>query len=130
MADAAALNGSDALAGISSFWIAVALTAPAVLGLGAAWPLWLMRQPMLGNITGTLVIFGAALALIFREHAALDVLVQACLEQGTTCWPAPAPFTRYALYAFIGLAQVMALFTLSIRVESRVRRRGYAQEWR
>ena len=53
-----------------------------------------------------------------REHAELDRVVQACIEQGTTCWPTPSAFTRFALYAFIALAQVIALFTISVSVES------------
>jgi hypothetical protein len=46
------------------------------------------------------------------------------------CWPEPAAFTRFAIYAFIGLVQVFVVFTLSLRVEERVRRRDYAPEWR
>ena len=39
-------------------------------------------------------------------------------------------FTRFAIYAFIGLTEVIALFSLSIVVEDRARRRHYAPEWR
>ena len=65
-----------------------------------------------------------------REHAELDRVVLACIEQGTTCWPTPSAFTRFAAYAFIGLAQVMVLFTASVSVETRQRRRRYSPEWR
>jgi hypothetical protein len=65
-----------------------------------------------------------------REHAALDRVVLACIEQGTTCWPTPSAFTRFAAYAFIGLAQVMVLFTASVSVEARLRRRRYSEQWR
>jgi hypothetical protein len=37
---------------------------------------------------------------------------------------------RYAIYAFIALIEVFALFTLSLRVEQRIRNRDYAPEWR
>jgi len=42
----------------------------------------------------------------------------------------PSAFTRFAIYAFIGLTEVIALFSLSIVVEDRARRRHYAPEWR
>ena len=47
-----------------------------------------------------------------------------------TCWPNPSAFSRYAIYAFIALFEVMALFSLSLKVENKIRRRGYAPEWR
>jgi hypothetical protein len=115
---------------LSWSWIAVAAVAPLVAGLVVAWPIWSSGQPILGNIAGSILIFGAAIALIMREHTDLDRVVQACIEQGTTCWPTPSAFTRFAVFAFIGLAQVIALFTISISVETKQRRRGYAPEWR
>ncbi|HUR32154.1 MAG TPA: hypothetical protein VM032_00040 [Vicinamibacterales bacterium] len=116
--------------GLSWYWIVVGLTLPLAGGLLLAWPIWLTGQPILGNLAGSILIFGAAIGLILREHAALDLVVQACLEQGTTCWPAPSAFTRFAVYAFIALAQVIALFTISVSVETRQRRKRYAPEWR
>lgn len=116
--------------GLQWSWIAMAATLPLVGGLLLAWPIWLTGQPILGNIAGSVVTFGAAVGFIMREHAALDLAVQACIEAGTTCWPEPAAFTRFAIYAFIGLAQVVVLFTTSVSVETRQRRRGYAPEWR
>jgi hypothetical protein len=41
-------------------WIALALTVPPVVGGLVAYPLWRTGQPILGNLTGTTVIFGAA----------------------------------------------------------------------
>lgn len=124
------MTDTDALSGLSWTWIAAAAVAPMVVSFLLAWPIWLTGQPLLGNIAGSLVIFGAAIGLIMREHTELDRLVQACIEQGTTCWPTPSAFTRFAVYAFIGLAQVITLFTVSLGVETRQRRRGYAPEWR
>ncbi|MGC4082936.1 MAG: hypothetical protein QM736_12705 [Vicinamibacterales bacterium] len=116
--------------GLRWSWIAVAMTLPLLAGLLLAWPIWVTGQPILGNIAGSILIFGAAIALIMREHTELDRVVQACIEQGMTCWPNPSAFTRFAIYAFIALAQVIALFTISVSVESRERRKRYAPEWR
>jgi hypothetical protein len=112
------------------FWIALAAIVPALAGLIVAYPIWRMSQPILGNLAGSAVIFGVAIALIMREHVELDRQVQACLAQGFTCWPDPSAFMRYSVYAGIALVQVMALFSVSLRVEHRLRRRGYDPEWR
>lgn len=112
------------------FWIALALSVPALVGALVAYPLWRKSQPILGNIAGAAVIFGAAFALILREHAELDLVVRDCLERGLPCWPEPSAFIRFAIYAFIGLVQVMVLFSVSIKVETSIRRRDYAPEWR
>jgi hypothetical protein len=119
-----------AVDGLQWSWIGVALVVPMVAGLLLAWPIWLTGQPILGNLAGSLVIFGSAVGLIMREHAELDRIVQTCIDAGTTCWPEPAAFTRFAIYAFIALAQVIALFSTSLSVETKQRRKGYAPEWR
>lgn len=116
--------------GLDWFWIGVAATAPLVVGLLLAWPMWLWHQPILGNIAGSVVAFGFAIAMIMRERTALDLAVNACIESGATCWPEPSAFTRFAIYAFIGLAQVIAIFTISVSVESRERSKRYSPEWR
>ena len=115
---------------LSWFWIAQALTAPPLIGGLVAVPLWLKGEPIFGNLAGTAVIFGAALVLILRERVELDRLAQRCLDQGFVCWAEPSAFTRYAIYAFIGLFEVIALFSVSLRVETKIRRRGYDPEWR
>ena len=106
------------------------LTAPLGAGCLVALPFWRSGQAIFGNIVGTLVIFGTALALIGREYVELDRITQACLDAGTTCWPAPTAFTRFAIYAFIGLGEVFVMFVLSVRVEERIRNSRYAPEWR
>jgi hypothetical protein len=115
---------------LSWFWIALALTVPPAVGGLVALPFWLKREPILGNLTGAAVIFGAAFALIMRERVELDRLAARCLDQGFLCWPEPTAFTRYAIYGFIGLFEVMLLFSVSLKVEAKISRRGYAPEWR
>jgi hypothetical protein len=115
---------------LSWFWIALAVTVPPVVGGLIALPIWMKAQPILGNLAGTVVIFGAAIALIMREHLELERLAEACLDRGLVCWPEPSAFVRYAIYAFIALLEVMVLFSVSLTVERRIRRRGYDPEWR
>jgi hypothetical protein len=105
-------------------------TGPPVAGLLVALPLWRRKEMILGNATGTLVIFGAAIALIVRESITLDTVTQGCLDAGFVCWPDPSAFVRYVIYAVIGLLEVFGLFTFSLNVERRIRNRGYAPEWR
>jgi hypothetical protein len=115
---------------LSWFWIAVMLTAPLVVGALVAFAIWRSGQIVLGNIAGSIVIFVTVLALILRESVDLDRLTRACLDAGVLCWPEPSAFTRYALYAFIGLIEVIALFMFSLAFEQRIRNRAYAPEWR
>jgi len=118
------------MTGVNWFWIGIALGVPPVAGALIAVPIWLLDQPILGNLAGTGVIFGAAVGLIMRERVELERLAQRCLDQGYFCFPDPSAFTRYAIYAFIALFEVMILFYMSLKVEERRRRRGYAPEWR
>jgi hypothetical protein len=111
-------------------WIALAATVPPVVAVMLALPFWRKGQMIFGSIVGTAVIFGSAMGLILREYVELDHLTTQCLDAGTVCWPEPSAFTRFAIYAFIGLVEVFALFTLSLVFEERVRRRRYAPEWR
>ena len=118
------------ITGLNWYWIAIAVLVPTVMGFLVAIPFWRRSEPIFGNIIGTAVIFGFAFAMIWREHVELDRIIKVCLDAGTVCWPEPAAFTRYAIYAFIGLLEVFLLFSLSLRVEERTRRRDYAPEWR
>lgn len=112
------------------YWIAFALVVPTLLGALAAYPLWQREEPIFGNIAGATLIFGAALGLILREHVELDRVTQSCLDQGFTCWPVPSAFARFAIYATIAMSEVILLFVVSLKVEAKLRRRGYAPEWR
>jgi hypothetical protein len=115
---------------LSWFWIGLELTIVPVVGVLLAFPLWRRDQPIFGSIAGTAVIFGSAVALILREYVQLDRATRACLDAGYTCWPNPGFFTRFALYAFVGLVEVFGLFWLSLVVEERMRRQNYSREWR
>jgi hypothetical protein len=114
---------------LSWFWIAVMFAVPPLVATPLAAVGWRKNEVILGNLAGTIVIFSAALALILRESIVLDRLTRECLEAGLTCWPQPSAFTRYGIYAAIGLFEVMALFLASLTVERRMRQRGYAPEW-
>ena len=103
---------------------------PPLLAIPLAAMGWRRKEMILGNLAGSAVIFAAAFALIVRESVVLDRLTQECLDAGVTCWPQPSAFTRYAIYAAIGLIEVMALFLASLRVEKKMRQRNYAPEWR
>jgi hypothetical protein len=112
-------------------WILVMTLAPLPAAMLAATPMWRRRETILGNIAGTVIIFGTAFALIFRESVALDVLRRRCFDEGLiVCWPTPSAFTRYAIYASIEVVEVVMLFTLSLSVARRLRERDYAPEWR
>ena len=115
---------------LSWSWIALQRIAPPVMALLAAYPFWRRDQPIFGNLVGTAVLFGSGMALIMREYIALDRIIQQCLADGYTCFPTPSAFTRFAIYAFVALFEVIALFSYSLNVEHRMRRRGYAPEWK
>lgn len=104
--------------------------APPIVGLLIAFPCWRGKQFILGNIGGSVVIFGSALALILRESAELDAIGRRCIDAGYYCFPSPGAFTRYAIYAFIALFEVFAVFTVSLKVEEKIRRSAYDPEWR
>jgi hypothetical protein len=117
-------------AGLSWYWIGLELTAAPLAALLVAFPFWRKGGMIFGNIAGTCVLFGVAFGLIFREHFEIDRMVRACFDEGAVCWPEPGAFTRYAVYAFVALLEVIALFSLSLVVERRMRNRDYAPEWR
>jgi|SRR5829696_4607619 len=113
------------------YWIGLSSVFPPIVAVLLAYPFWRRDQAIFGNIFGTVVLFGTAFGMIMREHIELDHLIQACLDSGEqVCAPDPSPFTRFAVYAFIALVQVILLFLLSLRVDENTRRRGYAPEWR
>ena len=112
-------------------WILLMAVAPLPVGALVAVPVWRRHETILGNVAGAVVILGTAFALIMRESVALDVAQRNCFEAGfALCAPAPTAFARYAIYAAIGMAQVVVLFMIGLRVEQKARERDYAPEWR
>ena len=122
--------GVQGMDGLNWDWISLQLMVPPVMGILATIPLWRKSEMILGNVLGSLVILAWAIGLIFREYVEVDRSVQACIDAGTTCWPEPSAFARFAVYASIGLGEVFVLFTISLAVERRIRNRDYAPEWR
>jgi hypothetical protein len=111
-------------------WIGLMLTIPPVAGWLIALPFWRKNEMVLGNLMGTILIFGAGVVLIVRESIEVNTVVARCLDAGYTCWPQPSAFVRYAIYAGIALLEVVILFSWSLRVEEKRRNRHYAPEWR
>ena len=127
---AAAPTGGAAMNHLHWRYIALAAVLPPAVGLIVAFPFWRKRRMTLGNIFAAAIIFATSIGLILREYAELDRITTECLDAGIPCFPVPSAFTRFAIYAFIGLLQVIALFSLSLIVEDRIRRKDYAPEWR
>jgi hypothetical protein len=111
-------------------FIIIGLTVAPVTGLLVASAFWWKGWMTFGNIVATGVVFAFSLGLILTEHVEIDRLIRECLDAGRPCFPQPSAFTRFAIYAFIGLLEVIAVFSLSLIVEGRRRRRAYAPEWR
>jgi hypothetical protein len=123
-------SGQDVAHGLNWYWIMLQLTVAPLMGLLVTLPFWRKAEMIFGNIVGSGVLFVWAIALIFREYIEVDRTVQACIDAGTTCWPEPSAFARFAIHASIGLAEVFLLFTVSLFVERRISNRDYAPEWR
>ena len=112
------------------YWIGFGAIVPTIVGFPLAYAFWRKGQIVFGSIVGSTVMFATAIVLILREYAFIDQIVQKCIEDGQPCFPEPGAFTRFFIYASIALVQVLGLFTVSLFVESRHRRRDYAPEWR
>jgi hypothetical protein len=116
--------------GLNWYWITLQLTVTPVVAIVLAYPFWRRIEMIFGNIVGSMSICAVAIGLILREYVEIDRVVQACIDEGRTCWPQPSAETRFAIYACIGILEVIVLFAISLAVENRLRNREYALEWR
>lgn len=115
---------------MSWFWIGLALLLPfGVAGL-VAWPFWGRSRDSLGSGVGSLVILAFALGFIAREYVHLQQFTLQCIAAEKACRFHPEPFTRFCIYAFIGMAQVGVLFGISGAVERRIENAAFTKEWR
>lgn len=101
-----------------------------LVALVLAWPFWRKNEIIFGNIVATALIFATGFGLIWREYVVIDRITKACLDQGYVCWPQPSAFTRFAIYGFIALVEVFAVFSFSLWFEERRRSRDYDPQWR
>jgi hypothetical protein len=118
------------LQGLNWTWIGLEIALLPLLAMLVAYPFWRNASFIVGNIAGSMLICAAAIGLILREYVEVDKAVQACIDEGRVCWPHPSAETRFAIYACLGLFEVIVLFAISLSVERRMRNREYAVEWR
>jgi hypothetical protein len=116
--------------GLSWDWIGVQMTVAPLVAFIVAYPFWRKVEMIFGNVVGSMLICAVAIGLILREYVEVDRVVQACIDAGNTCWPQPSAETRFAIYACIGMLEVIVLFAVSLSVERRLRNREFAAEWR
>jgi hypothetical protein len=115
---------------MSWFWIALALSLPFAVAVLVAWPFWGRSRDSLGSGVGSIFIFSCAVEFIAREYVELQQFSRECIVTEKVCSFHPEPFTRFCVYAFIGMAQVGTLFAISGAVERRIENAAFAKEWR
>src|SRR5436190_9828799 len=93
--------------------ICLAIVLPTIVALGAARLFW-GRDSTVGNIVGSAVIAAAMIGFIAREYADLDQQRIACVAREVSCAFRPSDFTRYAIYASIGFAEVIVIYTAGL----------------
>jgi formate hydrogenlyase subunit 3/multisubunit Na+/H+ antiporter MnhD subunit len=111
-------------------WIVQAALIPPPIAFPMAWLLWRYASTMIGNVVGCALLFGTTVAAIGREYFALQALTRTCIAQEIPCPIKPDAFTRFAIYAFIGMFQIAALYTIGLWREERARRGSFSPEWR
>lgn len=103
-------------------WVIVASLAPVTAALAVAWPFWKRRvADEIGSIAGSAVVLCCALGFFAREFAEVMAFHNTCLAAGKACHFSPEPFTRYAIYAGIGMLQVFVVFVVGLRAQERGR---------
>jgi hypothetical protein len=116
--------------GLMWWWIVQSALVPLPLAFPAAWFLWRFASTTIGNVVGCALLFATTVAAIGREYFALQALTRRCIEQDIPCPITPDAFTRFAIYAFIGMFQIAALYIVGLWREERARRRTFSPEWR
>lgn len=111
-------------------WLAIALAVPFALGMLLARPFWGRSRDSLGSAVGSVVILASAVGFMAREYVEAQQFTQACIALETACRFHPEPFTRFAIYAYIAMAQVATVFTLGAAVEHRMANSSFSEPWR
>jgi hypothetical protein len=110
-------------AGMNLSWLGLAIVLPIVAALLIARPLWVRQaRDEMGSIAGAAVVLLFTVLQIAREFAEIMAIQTRCDSDGRACHFEPEPFTRYAMYAGIGMLQVFVVFVVGLRVEERARR--------
>jgi len=108
---------------MSLLWILAATLAPIGVALLVAWPMWRRRVTDEGGaVAGAAIVFAFSVAFIAREFGHVLNVSGECQARQVACPFQPEAFTRYALYAGIGMLQVFAVFIVGLSVEERLRR--------
>ena len=115
--------------GLSWLWLGIQVVVPTLMALAVAIPLWRKRHALAGSVAGTAVIMFATMMIVSRELIALFNVRSACLKAGTRCLVAPSDEARTMIYIGIGFLEVCTLFEISLMIDRRRRREGYAPEW-
>src|SRR5262245_125480 len=115
---------------MSWFWIGIAAAVPIGAACLVALIFWLTRNAMMGNVIGAGVVLVGVLLSIYREAVAIMAIRIECNQLNRPCKFSPDDFTRYAIYAGIGFAQIFLLFMIGLFFEERQRRRLRSKAWR
>jgi NO-binding membrane sensor protein with MHYT domain len=109
-------------------YLAASAVLPLIGACLAAWPLWRLRQEILGSILGAGVALIFVIGFIGREYVSIQQATQTCIDTETPCAIRPAEFTRYAAYGLTGFLDVGVVFMMGLRADER-RRRRESQDW-
>jgi hypothetical protein len=105
-------------------WVAAAAVVPLVAGMLTSAPLWRRRvRDDMGSIAGVGVVLFFVVTFIAREYGEIVDTEARCVVSGIGCHFHPEPFTRYVIFASIGLVQTFAIFITGLIVDERLRRR-------
>ena len=110
-------------------WITLSAVLPLPFAIGVARLVW-RRDLMTGNVAGSAVILAATVFFMGHEYMAIQQTVASCGGLIATCNGGPDPFTRMAPYAFTGFVDVIVIYVLGLRFDTKIQNSTYAPEWR